>query len=116
MKKLIKIFLEFEQRTISHIDLHGQFWIAIKPICAVLNVDYKTQFKNVKADPILRKAVGVQKVTAADYKQREMSCLPEFFIYVWILQIQSNSNELMEYKLECARLLYKNFKGAIKTI
>jgi hypothetical protein len=42
-----------------------------------------------------------------------MLCLPEFYVYGWIFNIQSSSSELLRYKWACYRVLYEHFHGAI---
>lgn len=113
MKKDIKKFLEFNGKTIYFLAVDGQYWIAIKPICEALNVDYIRQFKNLKDDKILGAALSNQTMHDASGRLQEMSSLPEFFIYGWIFQIQSASEELQAYKWECYRILYEHFHGAI---
>jgi len=113
MKNSIKKFLEFNGKTIYFVAVDGQYWIAIKPICEALNVDYIRQFKNLKDDKILGAALSNQTMHDASGRLQEMSSLPEFFIYGWIFQIQSQSTELAAYKWECYRVLYEHFHGAI---
>ncbi len=113
MKNQIKKFLEFNGKSIHFLAVDGQYWIALKPICEALNVDYEAQRKNLKEDKILCQLPSEQTVVAADGKLRKMLCLPEFFIYGWIFNIQSASEELQAYKLECYRILYEHFHGAI---
>lgn len=113
MKNEIKRFLEFNGKKIFFVAADGQWWIAIKPICEVLNVDYIRQFKNLKEDKILGQLLSDQTIVAADNRLRKMTCLPEFFIYGWIFQLQSNSDELQQYKLECYKVLFAYFHGSI---
>ena len=113
MKNETKKFLEFNGSTIFFVAADGQYWIAIKPICEALGVDYERQRKNLKEDKILSQLPSEQTVVAADGKLRKMVCLPEFFIYGWIFSIQSQSEELQKYKLECYRVLYEHFHGTI---
>jgi hypothetical protein len=113
MKAEIKKFLEFNGKTIYFVAADGQYWIALKPICEALNVDFEGQRKNLKEDKILAQLPSEQTVVAADGKLRKMLCLPEFFIYGYIFSIQSNSEELQSYKLECYRVLYEHFHGSI---
>lgn len=42
-----------------------------------------------------------------------MLCLPEKYVYGWIFTIQSNSEELAEYKLKCHDILFSYFRGTI---
>ncbi len=113
MNKRIEKFLQFNGESICIIDNEKQYWIAIKPICQTLNVDFNRQFQNIRKDPILKEVISLQSIIAADNKQRNMVCLPEFFIYVWILSIRSTSAELLIYKNECYQLLYLHFHGSI---
>lgn len=113
MKNDTKKFLEFNGKTIYFVAADGQYWIAIKPICEALGVDYERQRKNLKEEEILAQLPSEQAVVAADNKLRKMLCLPEFYIYGWIFNIQSASPELLKYKWECYRVLYDYFHGAI---
>ncbi len=102
-------FLEFNGKKLTLVNNDGTFYIAIKPICEVLNVDYIQQFKNIKVDEILSQLLCVHTTVAADGKQREMACLPEKFIYGWLFSIRSDSPQLAKYKLECYDVLYNHF-------
>lgn len=113
MKHQVKKFLEFNGKAIFFVAADGQYWIAIKPICEALNVDYIRQFKNLKDDEILGQLLSEQTIVAADGKERKMVSLPEFYVYGWIFQIQSLSPELVQYKWECYKVLYEHFHGSI---
>lgn len=44
---------------------------------------------------------------------RKMVCLPEKYIYGWLISIQSSSQELIKYKRICYDILYEYFHGTI---
>lgn len=113
MRKEIRKFLSFNGKAIYFLAADGEYWIAIKPICIALEVDYIRQFKNLKEDPILAPALSKQTMQGPDKQHRNYICLPEYFIYGWISQIQSQSPELQKYKWECYRILYEHFHGSI---
>lgn len=113
MKNNIERFLEFNGKVIYFLGKEGQWWIAIKPICEALGVDYERQRKNFKIDPFWDQLPSIQTVVAADNKARKMLCLPEPYIYGWISNIQSSSPELIAYRRECYEVLYNHFHGAI---
>jgi hypothetical protein len=113
MENSIKKFLEFNEKKIYFLTVDGTWWIAIKPICEALGVDYEAQRKNLQNDKILSQLPSDQTVVAADGKLRKMLCLPEFFVYGWIFTIQSNSSLLEEYKWKCYELLFNYFHGTI---
>ena len=54
MNKQVVKFLEFKGKNIVYLSVNGTYWIAIKPVCEALKVDYIAQFKNLKEDEILR--------------------------------------------------------------
>lgn len=113
MKKEIKKFLEFNGKVIYFIAIDGQYWIALKPICEALNVNWNRQFQNLKKDENLKAVFAVQQMQAPDNQLRNYIALPEFFIYGWLFQLQSDSPELQNYKWECYRVLYEHFHGMI---
>ena len=106
-------FLQFNGKTIYFQSFDGQFWIAIKPICEALNLEYTRQFKNLKEDKILSQLLAEQPMVGADNRLRKMSSLPEKYIYGWLFSINSSSEEFLEYKKECYEILYNYFHGTI---
>lgn len=108
-----KKFLEFNGKVIYFVAADGQYWIALKPICEALNVNWNRQFQNLKEDDILSQLFAEQQMVAADGKLRKMVALPEFYVYGWIFNIQSASPELLKYKWECYAVLYNHFHGMI---
>lgn len=111
--KYIERFLEFNGKKISVISSDGTWYIAIRPICESLNVDYHSQYKSIQRDEILSQLLSKQTTVGADNKMREMVCLPEKFIYGWLFSIQSDSPELREYKLQCYEVLFDHFHGTM---
>lgn len=103
----------FNGRRISMVATAGQWYVAIKPICEGLDVDYIQQFKNLKDDGILGQLLCEHTMVAADGKLRKMTCLPEKFIYGWLFSIRSDSPQLIEYKRVCYELMYNHFHGAL---
>ncbi len=110
-------FLQFNGKTIFFQSYDGNFWIAIKPICEVLNVNYNRQLLTLKSDEFLGSAYSLQDMQVQSdngiWQTRKMVCLPEKYIYGWIFSLQSNSPELKSYKKECYDILYNHFHGAI---
>ncbi len=113
MKESVKKFLEFNGRTIYFLAVDGTYWIAIKPICEALGVKYDHQREKIKKDAILCKLPRIHGVVAADNKVRNMLCLPEEYVYGWLFSIQSNSPDLLKYKLECYHYLWEYFRGVM---
>lgn len=113
MKQSIVKFLEFKGKNLLFLSKNGTTYIAIKPVCEAINVEYTRTFKNIQADPVLGPALAVQPMQVPGDQVRNMSCLPEHLVYGWIFSIQSASRELSEYKMECYEILFNHFHGAI---
>ena len=112
MEKLEK-FLEFNGKRISILLADGTWWIAVKPICEALNVPYKWHHESISNDDIFGELSRNHGMVAADGKLREMFCLPEKYIYGWLLSVRSDSADLKVYKLKCYDILYDHFHGAM---
>lgn len=113
MNQSIAKFLEFKGKNLLFLSKDGIYYIAIKPVCEVLNVNFDRQYQNIKSDAILSQLHAIQHMVAADGKTRKMVCLPEHLIYGWLFSIKSESQELQAYKLECYEILFNHFHGAI---
>lgn len=112
MKNLEK-FLEFNGKRISVLLADGTWWVAVKPICEALAVQYEAQRIRISEHPILSQLPRKHMVVAADRKTREMLCLPEKFIYGWLFSINSDNAQLLEFQRECYEVLYNHFHGAM---
>ncbi|TAN12336.1 MAG: hypothetical protein EPN37_15545 [Chitinophagaceae bacterium] len=113
MKKSIAEFLQFNGRNIYFQSEKGITYVAIKPICEALGINYNRQFQNLKNHVILSQLFAKQQMVAADGRMREMICLSEFYVYGWIFSIQSDNPELVKYQWECYKILYNHFHGSI---
>lgn len=108
-----KKFLEFNGKQMFFTLINGKWWIALKPICDALNVNWNRQWQNLKKDITLSTQYAVQHMQVGENQPRKMVCLPEFYIYGWLFQIQSESTELLNYKWECYEVLHDYFHGTI---
>ena len=106
-------FLSFNGKAIYFKENQNEYWIAIKPICEALNVDYIRAYKNLTKDELLSQLLSEQTMVGADDKKRKMVCLPEKFIYGWIFSLRSKSEELKQYRIKCYDILFNYFNGAI---
>jgi hypothetical protein len=109
----MKKYLDFNGKPICFSLIDGQYWVAIKPICDAVGVNYNRQFQNIKSDPILGQLFAKQQMVGADERLRNMVSLPERFVYGWIFSLQSKSEALITYKLKCYNLLYDYFHGTL---
>jgi hypothetical protein len=113
MNKQNRKFLQFNGKNIFFLSIDGQYWVALKPICDVLNVNWDRQFKNLKSDKILRDVYANQPMRDTKNRIQNMVALPEKYVYGWLFSIQSGSDALQNYKKECYELLFNHFHGSI---
>ena len=106
-------FLSFNEKTIYFKEVGNEYWIAIKPICDALNVDYIRAYKNISEDENLSQLLSEQTMVGADNKNRKMVCLPEKYIYGWLFSLRSKSEVLKQYQMKCYEVLFNYFNGAI---
>lgn len=112
MTSQTKKFLRFNDQTLLFLSIDGTYWIAVKPICQALGIQYERQFKNLKEDEIMSQLLSEQTMVAADNKARNMVCLPERYVYGWLFSIRSDSPQLLQFKRECYDVLFSHFHGA----
>ena len=113
MKKALEHLPIFNGRKILTTLQNGEWYVAVKPVCEALEVDFKAQHKNILEDQILGQLSSEQTIVAADGKLRKMTCLPERYVYGWLFSIRSESPKLLEYKRTCYDLLYNHFHGML---
>ena len=109
--KNIERFLEFDGKRISVLLNDGEWWIAIKPICEAIGVNYNRQAQNIREHKKLLQLVAELQLVAADGKLRKMMCLPEKVVYGWLFTINSDNEQLLEYQYECYDVLFRHLHG-----
>jgi hypothetical protein len=103
--------LNLNGKEISLVLAEGQWWVAIKPVCDILTINFEKQRERLNRSKLLGQLPTKQGVVAADGKVREMLCLPERYVYGWLASINSDSEELLEYQKECYDVLFNHFHG-----
>lgn len=111
MKNEIKKFLEFNGKSILFKKIDGHFYVAIKPVCEALEIDYVRQFKNLKNNEFLYGVLSHQTMHDASGRLQKMLCLPEFYFYGWLFEANAKSDAYKLYKWKCYEILYDYFNG-----
>lgn len=112
MNQSSKKFLDFNGTNIPVMSADGTIYVAIKPICTALGVNYKHQHESISKDEILSLVSCNYGIPDSRNHVQEMTCLPEMYIYGWLFSINSKSEELIKYKRECYEVLFNYFHGA----
>ena len=80
--------MEFNGKSIHFLAVDGEYWIALKPICEALGILWRHQHtKLINGDNIFGELYRDHGMVAADERVRNMTCLPERYIYGWIFSI-----------------------------
>ena len=113
MEKLIQ-FLKINDRVISFVRQDETIFIAIKPICEALKVEYTHAFKSIKEDSILSSKIAkISMMNHGDFQPRKFICLPERYIYGWLFRLRSKNTFINEYREKCYNLLFNHFHGSL---
>ena len=106
-------FLSFNEKTIYFKEVGNEYWIALKPICEALNVDYIRAYKNISEDENLSQLLSKQTMLDSLGRSQEMVCLPEKYIYGWLFSLRSKFETLRQYQMKCYDVLFNYFNGAL---
>jgi len=113
MKKAVDHLPIFNGRKISTSLENGEWYVAIKPICEALDIQFNWQNQRILDHPILGQLSRNSEMVAADGRVRKMFALPEKVIYGWLFSLQSDKAELVEFQWKCYQLLFDHFHGAM---
>lgn len=113
MKKSIKKFLEFNGRAIYFLNEDGKYWVAIRPICEALKVDYTWQLRLLKKHRLYRDVYANKPMRDSKNRLQQMVALPEKRIYFWLSQLPIKSDDQFDFVLQCSDLLHDYFHGSI---
>lgn len=115
MKRSIENFLEFNGKNLIFLQKDGVYYIALQPICEALGANPKAQIRAAKNDEILGDWCTVQYLSPDGKKAINYVCLPEKYIYGWLLwmRVENPSKDYIEYKKKCYDILHDYFHGTI---
>jgi hypothetical protein len=112
-KELSKTEIEFYNNTLTAVEKDGQLFVAIKPICEAIGIDFEAQRQLINRDEVLCSVACMIKATGQDGKQYEMVTLPLDFLNGWLFKIdisrlkidKSKKDTLIKYQKECYKVL-----------
>lgn len=65
-------------------------FIAIKPACEIIGIDYRKQLNFIKSDEIMGQLCTLRDTVGSDNRKREMLCVPKHAFLMWIYRIETN--------------------------
>ena len=108
-----KTLLQFNETDIPYVVVEDTTYIAIRPICNAIGVEYSRQYKRVKKDKIPSRALYICTMRDSKSRMRKYVALPEQYIYGWLFTINTNTDALYEYKVKCHDVLFQHFRGEL---
>jgi hypothetical protein len=109
-------FIKIIDKMIWFLNEKGTYFIAIKPICEALGVNFQEQHKDISNDSILGpRSCKHTILIPGDSQPRKYFCLPEEFIYGWIFSLRPKNptEEFLIYKEKCYDILFNHFHGSL---
>ncbi|MFC4232143.1 phage antirepressor N-terminal domain-containing protein [Parasediminibacterium paludis] len=106
-------FLDFNGKKLTLVNEDGKFFIALKPIIEVLDIDWDNHKKWLQNHPIFKSVKVNITSTGSDGKSYKMVCLPEKFVYGWLLSFTPKTEEHIAFQRECYDVLYGHFHNAL---
>ena len=93
------------------VERNGTLYVAMKPVCESIGVNWDSQRKKVMGHSILSSVAVIMTATGNDGKQYKMVMLPIKYIQGWLFMLDSNriapaiKNTVILYQKECFEVL-----------
>lgn len=117
-RELVEV--QFHDQTLTAVMHEGEAYVAMKPICEHLGLDWEAQRQRIERDELLNSVACKLQATATDHKEYSMVAIPVKFLNGWLFGIKINMVKeeirenlrprLLEYQLECYEVLHNHFK------
>lgn len=114
---------------VQNISFHGQtvpvftrnqtHYVAMKPICENIGLDWSAQYQKIKRNAVLNSRIVMTTIRGEDGKPRENLCLPLSFLNGWLFGVDANRvkseirERLIQYQAECFEVLNAHFNKPI---
>jgi P22_AR N-terminal domain len=82
--------IEFYGSRIYTVEKDGEHYVAMKPICEGIGIDWEGQRQRIMRHPVLKSTACMIKAVAEDGKKRELLMLPIEMLHGWLFLIDSN--------------------------
>lgn len=111
--------INFHGQEIITIEKDGKRYVAMKPICEGMGLNWRAQRELIERDPVLDSTRRVIRLVAQDGKNREMICLPLEYLNGWLFKIDAGRYAkkdrrrkiIIRYQKECYQVLYDYWHG-----
>lgn len=104
--------VSFNNQFLITLEQNGTYYIAMRPVCENIGLDWASQYSRIKRDDVLNSTIVIITMVAEDGKDRQMFCLPIEYLNGWLFGIDVNRckpeirETLIKYKKECYQALH----------
>lgn len=107
--------ISFHGQTVPVFTKNNQHYVAMKPICENIGLDWVSQHKKIQRNTILHSGMVMMTIPATDGKSYETTCLPIEYLNGWLFGVDAKRvkpeirERLLTYQRECFRVLNAHF-------
>ena len=104
--------VSFNNQSLITIEQNGVHYVAMKPICENIGIQWESQYNRIRRDDVLNSVIFMMNMTGSDSKNYQMICLPIEYLNGWLFGIDINRckpeirDTLIKYKKECYQALH----------
>ena len=110
--------ISFNGQTVPVFTQNNQHYVAMKPICENIGLDWKAQYDRIKRHAVLSEGM-VMMTTPSKGGEQQTICLPLDYLNGWLFGVESNRvkpqirESLLQYQRECFRVLNEHFNSRV---
>ncbi|MBB1489369.1 phage antirepressor N-terminal domain-containing protein [Oceanospirillum sediminis] len=111
--------VNFHGQSLSVISQNNQLYVAMRPVCENIGLQWQSQFNRIKRDEVLNSTVFMMNTVAEDGKNRKLLCLPLEYLNGWLFGVDEKrvkpeiKGRLIQYKRECYQVLADYWQGSL---
>jgi hypothetical protein len=110
------VSIDFYGNSIVAVLKEGVPYVAMKPICENIGLQWEAQLKRIKRNPVLETCMSIMDMQMpGDDQRRELAFLPLDMLNGWLFGVDVNrvkpelKDKLVRYQKECYTVLFKHF-------
>ena len=106
--------VKFNNQHIPVYFVGDKLFVAMKPICENIGLQWEAQLKRIKRNHVLNSGMSIMDIPTNGGLQ-QIVCLPFGMLNGWLMGVDANKvrpeikDTLIKYQLECYDVLYKHF-------
>lgn len=108
--------IRFHGQSLVILDHDGEPYVAMRPVCEGIGLNWQGQLERIKRHPVLGKGVRIIRTPSISGDQ-DYTYLPLSMLNGWLFGVDANRvkpeirERLIEYQAECFQVLYKHWHG-----